>query len=143
VEAFHPGRAFTFTLVRNPWDRLLSYYQWLRVQSFGHPAVRLAKHTDFSGFLNAPQTQAALHAAPYPSYMTMADGQEHCRLYIRLECFEVDSRPLWEHLGFRLELPHSNASDRPADYRAAYTAADAALVAQLCAPDIARFGYSF
>ena len=34
---------FVFTLVRNPWDRMVSYYHWLREQSFDHPAVGLAQ----------------------------------------------------------------------------------------------------
>ena len=36
-------RFFTLTLVRNPWDRVVSYYHWLRAQAFAHPAVGLAK----------------------------------------------------------------------------------------------------
>ena len=34
---------FVFTLVRNPWDRMVSYYHWLRDQRFDHPAVTLAR----------------------------------------------------------------------------------------------------
>ncbi|MDW3117283.1 MAG: sulfotransferase family 2 domain-containing protein [Roseovarius pacificus] len=135
--------AFTFTLVRNPWDRLVSYYHWLQEQGFDHPAVHLAKARDFSGFLNAPQTQAALRSAPYGSYMRMADGAEHCRAFIRIEHLEQDAAPLWDHLGFRLDLPHENQSRRSRDYREFYRESDANMVKTLCSEDIDRFGYSF
>lgn len=137
------ARAFTFTLVRNPWDRLVGYYHWLRAQRFDHPAVHLARRHDFSGFLNAPHTRRSLAAHPCTRYMTAADGREHCRLWIRLERLAEDAAPLWAHLGFWLEVPVVNRSDRPRDWRPSYSDADAALVARLCAPDIARFGYRF
>lgn len=47
------ANAFTMTLVRNPWDRMVSYYHWLRAQRFDHPAVHLARRTDFAGFADA------------------------------------------------------------------------------------------
>lgn len=133
---------FTFTLVRNPWDRMVSYYNWARVQAFDHPAVRLAKAVDFTGFLAAPETRVAWASQPARHYMTTADGQECCRLYIRLEHVETDAAPLWEHLGFRLDLPRLNTSDR-GDYRGYYTERDAESLAAIAAEDIARFGYSF
>ncbi len=138
------GDFFTGTLVRNPWDRMVSYYHWLRDQTFGHPAVALAKATDFSAFLNAPETRAAFARHSYASYMTTATGAERCDLFIRLEWFEEDVRPFEAHLGFRLApLPVANRSDRNADWRGYYADADAAIVAEICAADIARFGYRF
>ncbi|WP_295532843.1 sulfotransferase family 2 domain-containing protein [uncultured Thioclava sp.] len=135
---------FTFTLVRNPWDRLVSYYHWLRVQSFDHPAVTLAKAQDFSGFLAAPQMQASIGAAPYGSYMRGPDGAERCDLFLRLEHVEQDAAPLEAHLGFAITpFARANESSRARDWRRYYSDADHALVARLCAPDIARFGYSF
>ncbi len=135
--------AFVATLVRNPWDRLVSYYHWLREQRFEHPAVTLARASDFSGFLNAPATRAAFAANPYGRYVTLPDGQERCSAFIRLEHFEQDAAPMWRHLGFRLDLPHGNASARRRDWRGYYSDRDAALVAAICAEDIARFGYRF
>ena len=136
------ARYFTFTLVRNPWDRVVSYYHWLQTQTFDHPAVRLAQATSFTQFLNHPHTQASLSAAPYSSYMMDIRGQERCSAYIRLEHFETDAGPLWDHLGFRLDLDHVNRSDRQ-DYRQYYSDADAQTLARTCAQDISRFHYTF
>lgn len=134
---------FTFTLVRNPWDRMVSYYHWLRAQTFDHPQVHLAGQVGFSEFVMHPQTRVAIRAAPYGSYMRDAAGMERCNLYIRLEHLEQDCAALWDHLGFRLDIPRVNVSDRNADYRSYYCAETEQAVAQDCAADIARFGYDF
>lgn len=133
---------FTFTLVRNPWDRMVSYYAWARAQRFDHPAVRRARVFNFPAFLAAPETRAAWGSRPARHYMTAADGQEHCRLFIRLEHVEEDAAPLWDHLGFRLDMPRLNASTR-GDYRTCYSDRDAQTLAEISAEDIARFGYAF
>ena len=135
---------FTFALVRNPWDRAVSYYHWLRGQRFAHPAVGLAQRLTFAEFLAHPHTQASLATAPYGSYLRLADGTEAATAFLRLEHFAEDAGALEAHLGFRLApLPRANASDRAADWRGYYTDASAEIIARLAAEDIARFGYSF
>ncbi|HEX9858281.1 MAG TPA: sulfotransferase family 2 domain-containing protein [Paracoccaceae bacterium] len=135
---------FTVTLVRNPWDRVVSYYHWLRQQSFAHPAVGLARAQGFSGFLNHPQTQTALRLWPAAAYMRDRQGVERCSLYARLEHLPADLAPFEAHLGFRLgAVAAANMSDRQPDWRGYYSETDAALLADLCAEDIARFGYGF
>ncbi|WP_306111431.1 MULTISPECIES: sulfotransferase family 2 domain-containing protein [Roseovarius] len=137
------AQALCFTLVRNPWDRIVSYYHWLRIQAFDHPAVARAKTADFTGFLNATDMQDAIRAWDYARYMRRADGQDQAGFFIRLEHFEEEAGPLWDHLGFRLDLPHENRSARVQDYRSYYNEADADVVSRLCAVDIERFGYQF
>lgn len=133
-----------FTLVRNPWDRMVSYYHWLREQDFGHEAVGLAKALDFSGFLNHPQIAASFRANPYARYVTDAGGVERGDLFIRLEHLDEDIAPLSAHLGFAPgPLERVNASRRAADYRGYYSDLDVAALADICAEDIARFGYGF
>lgn len=132
-----------FTLVRNPWDRMVSYYHWLRARTFAHPAVALAQAHDFRGFLNHPQTQAGLVANPASRSLQIEGRQAARTRYLRLEHLDEDLGLIVADLGFRPEMGRANASDRPADYRTEYSDADAALVARLAAEDIAQFGYRF
>lgn len=134
---------FAFTLVRNPWDRMVSYYHWLRGQSFRHIAVVKAQRMSFEDFATDRAILASLRASPAASYMTRADGVEQCAAYIRLEHVAEDAAPLWDHLGFRLELPVENVSDRARDYRGYYSESSAAAVGAACAEDVARFSYAF
>ena len=135
---------FTLTLVRNPWDRVVSYYHWLQGQRFQHPAVALAQSLNFSGFLNHPDTRMTLALWPYAAYMRDRFGQERASLYARLEHLDQDLPAFETHLGFRLiPLSPANASQRPRDYRGFYSDADARVLAEIAAADIARFGYRF
>lgn len=139
IEAF-----FVFTLVRNPWDRMVSYYHWLRDQSFDHVAVGLAQRLSFSDFLHCDEVQAGMREFPYSRYMRDAGGVDRADLYIRLEHLKDDLAPLERHLGFNLgEIPHENHSNRLRDYRAYYTDSDADCVRKGCESDILAFGYSF
>ena len=135
---------FTLTLVRNPWDRAVSYYHWLRTRHFAHPAVGLAKTHSFADFLSHPQTRTALALWPYAAYLRNRLGEERASLFARLEHLNTDLAPFEAHLGFAVTpLSRANPSDRSQDWRPYYTDDSATLLASLCAEDIARFGYRF
>lgn len=136
-----PDPAFVFTLVRNPWDRIVSLYHWARVQRFDHPMIGAAKTHRFSDFLALPDMQSALRNDNAEAYVTDKRGQVRCDAFIRLEHLDTDLAPVETHLGFRIEMPHANASVHPpaADL---YDNDTAALIADIFARDIARFGYT-
>jgi len=143
AQADLPG-FFIFTIVRNPWDRVVSLYHWLRGQDFDHPLVQLARDLEFRAFAAAPLTGASLRANPYAAYVTDSAGAEHCALWLRHERLEQDVAVLGARLGWRLALPEAvNASPRRRDWRGYYDAQSAAAVGEACAVDIARFGYGF
>jgi hypothetical protein len=132
------------TIVRNPWDRMVSYYHWLREQGFDNPAVTLAKASSFSDFIAHKHTQASFRVAPYGHYVTDGAGVERDTHFIRLEHLDVDLAPFNDHLGFEIgPIGRANASQRDPDYRGYYSDADRDVIADLCAADIARFGYQF
>lgn len=135
-----------FTLVRNPWARTVSYYHWLRGQSFDHPAVIRAKTLSFADFVTHPATLHGFRANPYESYIRAADGSLPPRLhFVRLEHLALDLAPIEAVLGFPVarDLPHLNKSDRPEAWRGLYSPDLVQSVAEACATDIARFGYRF
>ncbi|KAF0674522.1 sulfotransferase family 2 domain-containing protein [Profundibacterium mesophilum] len=131
------------TLIRNPWDRMVSYYHWLRRQEFGHPAVLRAAKLDFDGFVRDEATRAAFAAESYGAYLRVRGGREVPARFVRIEHLADDLAPFEAHLGFALAVPHLNASDRAAGYRDFYGPRTRDLVAACCAQDIARFGYGF
>ena len=137
------GGLMIVTLVRNPWDRMVSYYHWLRAQRFDHPAVATAKAYGFDRFVRDADMLAAIRAWPYGRYVTDGAGVERPALFMRLEALADDLRPFEDHLGFRLQVPVANRSERDRDWRRYYGADSAAAVSQACARDIARFGYRF
>lgn len=137
------AKMFVFTLTRNPWDRLVSYYYWLRGQGFSHPAVGLAQSLEFSDFLHHPTILSAFTAQPISAMTTDRAGTNHADCVVRLEYWDVDIAPVVTHLGFDIALSRVNASVRDRDYRGYYTRADVDLVAKACAADILAGGYTF
>ena len=132
-----------FTLVRNPWDRVVSYYHWLLKQNFDHPIVRIAQSNEFDAFLRDPYFVASVQNDPATRYVTDAAGQVHDAVFIRLEQFADDFAPVRRHLGFDVDLPRENMSERGRDYRAYYTDQTAQWIGDICAQDIEKFGYAF
>lgn len=133
-----------FTLVRNPWDRIVSYYHWLKDQTFDHPAVALARDLSFSDFVLNRVIGQSISSSSYGSYVTYPQGQLRCDLFLRLEHLAEDIPKLEALLGISLGIiPHDNKSLRESDYRAYYSRATRARVSEIAADDIVRFGYRF
>ncbi len=137
------AQMFTFTLVRNPYDRAVSYYHWLQHQTFDHPAVALSQKLPFDGFACHPLVRKSFMNNPAHRYMQLGDKREHCSCYIRLEHFKRDAEPVFDHLGFSIELSQVNTSMRRRDWKSYYTKQSVKSISECCAVDIERFEYSF
>ncbi len=132
---------FCFTLVRNPWDRVVSYYHWLQDQTFDHPAVALSQSLPFCEFACHDHTRKALKESPARRYVTDATGKERATTFVRLEHLAEDLAPVEAHLGFSLNLQRTNSSEREVGWRHYYNEESLHAVGESCREDIARFGY--
>ncbi|MEM9432787.1 MAG: Type II secretory pathway, pullulanase PulA [Pseudomonadota bacterium] len=142
-----PGELETLRVVclaRNPWDRVVSYYYWLQEQRFAHPAVERSQTRSFSAFLAHPDTQSELRRSNCVDYVRDGSGEVRCDLFLRFESLAEDMKALENLLDIKLPtLVHLNASARPKAYQMQYSDTDRSLLADLAAPDIDHFGYTF
>lgn len=142
---------FKFTFVRNPWDRLVSSYFYLRdanvvpqLQSLSERQI--AGYPDFAGFVRGWLTdaniRASLHLKPQHTFICDAKLRVRVDFVGRVETIAKDFCVICERLGVSAELQQINQSNhRP--YTDYYTEELRERVAALYADDIAIFGYRF
>ena len=140
-------RRFTFTIVRNPWDRAVShfYYRVMTNQTgLGENPI------DFSEWIERVYVDRDPRYYDQPRmFMPQLDwlADEKGRLLVKLvgryESLERDFTQICKNIGrARSSLPRLKASTRP-HYREAYSDRTAEVVAQWFAKDIAAFDYAF
>jgi sulfotransferase famil protein len=125
-----PKDYFKFACVRNPWDRLVSFY------FSPHARRKRFNKTEFESFIG----KTALRGSQ--SAFVLVDG--HCAVdfLVRFEHLEDDLAIVAERLGIEISLPHVNRSKhRPfQDY---YDGTTRAMVQSLFREEIELFDYRF
>lgn len=148
-EEFH--RYFKFTVVRNPWDRLLSAWTFLKAGGFDeHDRLwaekNLGPYPDFESFVMNWVTPKNIrkknHFQLQSYYVCHPDGCLGVDFVAYLENLPEDFKIIASRLGVDTTLSQSNRS-RHADYRDAYTEEMKELVAEVYRKDIDLFGYTF
>lgn len=134
-------RCFRFAFVRNPWDRLLSWFH--RSKQGGRVSKRrfnVRRSTTFAAFLATPHPWLSM---PQLDYLRNARGELLVDHIYRFENYRADVADLCRRFGVDASaLPHSKGSIH-ANYVDYYTDATRQIVADRFAEDIACFGYTF
>lgn len=131
---------FKFGFVRNPWDRLVSWYVYIFKETGHRRHARVQGRGGFEAFVHAEL------AHPRRSQWWMVarrDGELGLDFVGRFENLEDDMSSICRRLSIPCQpLPRANIS-RHEPYQSYYTPALAALVRQRWAREIEAFGYSF
>ncbi len=140
----HWDAAFKFTFVRNPWDRLYSYY---RFQQRKHKIASEEQGNTFELWLKS--TLKKEYENPYDkirsqvAWLKNFDDTVDVDFIGRFENLEADVTKLGQLLNMKIDLPHINQSLPIVHYSKAYTDELEELVRIHYKEDIEMFDYSF
>lgn len=133
-------RYFKFAFVRNPWERLVSEYEFLLKKTEHGRHARVKKLAGFDQFIDM---QIPRRDAYQSNMLCDGDGNLLVDFVGKLEQLDVDWKTVCEHIKIDYQaLPRKNATQhrRYQDY---YTPDNVEKVSQHWAKDIALFGYQF
>jgi hypothetical protein len=143
---------FKFTFIRNPWDRLVSAYHFLRAGGYGNPdknwfARELSVYTDFNDFvrnwLRPENMYKHIHFCPQIEFLEDSNHRGVKVDYIGLyENIDSDFDYIAQRLGVSAGLKKGNASSHKS-YREYYCDTTREIVHNVYRRDIEQFGYDF
>jgi chondroitin 4-sulfotransferase 11 len=148
--------SFTFTVVRNPWDRMVSFYHWIKWLVLNDPQSLIARSWLYHNHSidNWPEFDSWIQNldsfAWFPTYLTWFSPSaqqtewidQPIDLIVRFENLEADLAPVRDLLATSAPLPHRRRSDHY-PYKQYYTDETKQIIAQRFQQDIDLFKYTF
>lgn len=131
-------RYFKFTIVRNPWDYMVSRYWWNKTKEIDPESY---SHADFERFVNEIEP-AFLNERFY----FMPSGEPAADYYLRYENLQHDYRAVCNKIGLTVSpLPRTKTKTRKLKkhYSLYYNDHTREIVGDLCNKEITHFNYEF
>jgi hypothetical protein len=141
---------FTFSMVRNPWDRAVSQFIYLHRRPDLQRFLGADHRTSFPEYLELIVQKPHVHWQPQYLFLTDAAGQSIVDYVGRFEEYEASVKEMMVKVcgkperpdGSPLNIPHVNKSSRD-NYWMYYENQTIDTVAKIYQEDIQRYGYSF
>ena len=142
---------FKFAFVRNPWDRVVSAYEFLKQGGTGTydvewTAAHIGKYPDFRTFVQQWITPRNIYrnAVFVPQWeFVMVRGKVAVDFLGHYESLHSDFSRITRQLGLTSSLEHRNRSMSRKDYRNYYDAATRHIIDKVYRKDIEVFDYVF
>lgn len=137
---------FKFAFVRNPWDKVVSQYFYLKQRPMLRKYMGLGRWSSFGKYVKILQEHSDLHVQSFPQTRFLVDetGQLMVDYVGRFETLQKD----FEHVAEKLQLdsstlPHSMKSSGRNRYPKYYNQRTRKIVEQVYASDLEMFEYEF
>lgn len=129
---------FKFAFVRNPWDRMVSYYHYIQSRE-SHHRGRKVRELSFADYL---EYEGRRNKVGQWAILSDKRGRLLMDRVGRFESLADDFREIADQLGVTAELPHRNATKHAA-YQTYYDDETRQIVSHYWADEIEQFGYAF
>ncbi len=143
----HWNMAYKFSMVRNPWDKVVSHYKYReRTNQTGMGTNKIAFEQwvacTYGAEKNPLYYDNPKMFQPQVAWLRNQSGQIDLDFVGRFENLEADFEVIKKQLSLRRRLPHLNKSEQR-DFRDFYNERTYSIVAEWFAEDIRCFDYSF
>lgn len=143
---------YKFTFVRNPWDRLVSTFFFLKSGGLTEKdsmwaEKHLKPYDTFDAFVRAWVTEENISNALHFQHQHVFLDDEHGKLAVdfigRFERIEADFETIANKLKINRSLQKTNTSKRKKNYKEYYTTETKKIVSEVYKRDIQLFNYEF
>ena len=142
---------FKFTFVRNPWDRLVSAYEFLRVgvgkdeydKPLSDKVQSLGDFRSFVDWISNTNASEGMHFWPQSNYVRTDKSEMGMDFVGHFETIDQDVAHVAGRLGVTAALPHLNSSPSRRPYEEYFDAKTAELIGTVYQRDVDLFGYDF
>ncbi len=144
---------FTFSIVRNPWDRLVSAFHFLKRGGFNDidrrwASTNLQPYDDFNIFVKdwvtPDHVRNWIHFQPQCDFICTENGALDIDFVGRFEQLDKDFQILCKNLNLKRTLASLNQNQSThSDYKRFYDDQAQGIVSQVYADDIKLLNYSF
>lgn len=134
---------FKFSFVRNPWDKAVSQFSYMKDRPDLRDYLGMQQDTPFAGYLERIARRKHVQWEEQVRFLLDENGERLVDFIGRFETLIGDARTVFDRL--RLadpNLPHANASER-GPYQHYYDDECRQRVAEMYRADIERFGYCY
>ncbi len=134
---------FTFTIVRNPWDRAVSQYAYMKQRDDLRDFLGMSVDAPFKQYLHLIGGKKHVQWEEQVAFVHDSDGTALVDYVGRFETLKESAGEIFGRVGIRgAQLPHELRGER-GPYQDFYDEESIEMVASMYAADIAAFGYSF
>ena len=134
---------FKFTIVRNPWDKVVSQYAYMSRREDLRDFIGMSPNASFKQYMDLIRGKTHVQWQQQVSFISDSEGRRLVDYVGRFEAFRESVEHILTALGIPIcPIPHQMRGARD-PYPEYYDDESREMVASMYATDIATFGYSF